>query len=1048
MQFSPIGFSLVALDGSFLRVNPALCDFLGREPEELLGGAWQEVTHPEDLAADEQLAAEVLAGERDGYRMLKRFVRPDGTVLWGDLAVGSVRGVDGAVQCFIGQVVDVTRQHTAQQALTRSQEQYRLLAENASDLVFRCTAGMDWQWVSPSAQQVLGWNPDDLVGQSVVEIVHPDDVALVLDAGRRSEAGEPVTCRARLRRRGGAWRRMSITARPMFDRDGRLLGRVGSARAVDAEQATRAALMEHYDFLRLVIDSELDPRAFVSPVRDSAGTIVDLRYEDVNRAALQQMHLDRADLVGTTMLALDPLQRSSGLFERYVQAWESGEAVEVSDFPVASPEHTSWLDVSAVRVGDRLSITWRDVSERHAQQAALAASEQRYRLLTEHSSDIVAQADEHGVLRWVSDSVRDRLGWEPADLIGVPISNLVEPEYVPVLRIAHHGLHHGEAQHVRLPIRHHDGSGRWFDILIKPQRDPDGTVVGRISSWRDVHDEHLAQQQLRQSQAQYRLIAENAAEVVLLLDRAGHVTWLSPSVERLTGWAQRDLSGDQGWDLVHDADRTAVRAIISAVADGTDSGGTAARFRTPSGGYEYWHLDVRRISDTPGSAMVVTMRNVNEEFRAQQEARAQNARRRAVLDSMLDPHVLLEAVRDETGDIVDFMYADANDAACDYMRMSRDELIGATLIGLLPGHRGSDLFARYVHTVESGMPLIIDDYEYPHDIIAEPRHYDMRAVKINDGLSFTWRDITDRSVLAQQLAHSEERFRLIATNTSDIIVVADPTGALEWVSPSLTAVLGWTPAQWIGHRPDEFLHPDDLAHARQTRTTVAGGNPSTVRARLRDVNGGYHWMESRGAPLTDAQGNVVGVTAAITIIDDRVAWEETLKHRASHDPLTGLLTRDEAYRRLGAMLSHSPRTGTKTYLAFIDLDDLKTVNDTLGHLAGDELLRITAQRIRTLLRDGDHVARIGGDEMLLILTGVQNTDSAVSLMTRLLATVNAPHEFRAGKTLTPRMSIGLTEIIPNDDIDDAVQRGDQAMYQAKAAGGNQIRVAPDPGADR
>jgi diguanylate cyclase (GGDEF)-like protein len=189
----------------------------------------------------------------------------------------------------------------------------------------------------------------------------------------------------------------------------------------------------------------------------------------------------------------------------------------------------------------------------------------------------------------------------------------------------------------------------------------------------------------------------------------------------------------------------------------------------------------------------------------------------------------------------------------------------------------------------------------------------------------------------------------------------------------------------------------------------------------------------------DAHGTVQGATAVITIIDDRVAWEEALRHRASHDPLTGLLTRDEAYRRLAAMLSHAPRTGVRTFLAFLDLDNMKSVNDTFGHTVGDELLRVTAQRIQTMLRDGDQIARIGGDEMLIILSGMQGTDAALTLMNQLLDATGKPHTFE-GHTLYPRMSIGLAEITPGDDIEQAVHRADTAMYEAKTGGGQQVKV--------
>jgi diguanylate cyclase (GGDEF)-like protein/PAS domain S-box-containing protein len=448
---------------------------------------------------------------------------------------------------------------------------------------------------------------------------------------------------------------------------------------------------------------------------------------------------------------------------------------------------------------------------------------------------------------------------------------------------------------------------------------------------------------------------------------------------------------------------------------------------------------MRRTSTSVDAELVAALRDVNDEVVARRLADTEAARRVALLNSMFDPHVMLQAVRDEHGTIVDFVYADANDAACDYNQTTRDELVGTSLMALLPGHSGTGLFDSYCHTVETGEPLVLDDYVYPHEILDEPRHFDIRAVKVEDALSFTWRDVTERSLLSEQLAASEERFRLIATNTSDIIGVADTHGILEWVSPSVTRALGWLPDQLESRGVYEIVHPDDMQVVLTGQADVAQGREGSVRARVRDVHGIYHWTEVRAAPIIGADGTIMGITAAVSIIDDRVAWEESLRHQASHDPLTGLLNREEMYKRLASMLSHPPRTGIRTFLAFLDLDNLKATNDKFGHAAGDELLRTVARRIRMMLRDGDQIARIGGDELLVILPGVQDPDAALYLANRLLDAVSTPHTF-GEQTLRPRMSIGLAEVHPGDDIENVIRRADTAMYQAKADGGNQVHL--------
>jgi diguanylate cyclase (GGDEF)-like protein/PAS domain S-box-containing protein len=491
---------------------------------------------------------------------------------------------------------------------------------------------------------------------------------------------------------------------------------------------------------------------------------------------------------------------------------------------------------------------------------------------------------------------------------------------------------------------------------------------------------------------------------------------------------------------VHPEDTAQIRESMTTVLEGAASAEVEARLRTRHGDHRYWHIAMRRTSVGLDSELVAALRDVNAEVLARKAAETEASRRAALLNSMFDPHVVLQAIRDEAGTIVDFVYTEANDAACEYNQTPRDELVGSSLMQLLPGHEGTGLFDAYCNTVNTGEPLVLDDFVYPHEILAEPRRYDIRAVKVGDALSYTWRDVTERSLLTEQLAASEERFRLIATNTSDIICVADTHGILEWVSPSVDRALGWQPDRLQGRDIYEFVHPGDMDTVLRGQAEVATGREGAVRARVRDANGLYHWTEVRAAPILGADNAIMGITAAVSVIDDRVAWEEALRHQASHDPLTGLLTREEVYKRLASMLSHAPRTGIRTFLVFTDLDNLKATNDEFGHAAGDELLRTVAQRIRSMLRSGDQIARIGGDELLVILPGVQNDATALHLAHRLLAAVSAPHSF-GGNILRPRMSIGLAEVRAGDDVEAAVHKADQAMYEAKAAGGNQVRLA-------
>lgn len=242
MQNAPVGMNLTAPDGTFLRVNPAMCKFLGRDEATLMGTTWQAITHPDDLAEDLALARAVAAGERDSYRLTKRFTWPDGSVVWGDLAVSGVRDDTGTFQFYIAQVVDVTELVKKREDLTQSQEHYRLLAEHTSDVILR-VEGSRLAWVSPSVTEVLGWTPDEVLGRRIEEFLDPWQWPAVVAALRTDDSAQNgrASGKFRVRRRLDTWLWMDASARWSRFADDQIVT-VVRLRNVDDEVRARTAL--------------------------------------------------------------------------------------------------------------------------------------------------------------------------------------------------------------------------------------------------------------------------------------------------------------------------------------------------------------------------------------------------------------------------------------------------------------------------------------------------------------------------------------------------------------------------------------------------------------------------------------------------------------------------------------------------------------------------------------------------------------------------------------------------------------------------------------
>lgn len=797
--------------------------------------------------------------------------------------------------------------------------------------------------------------------------------------------------------------------------------------------------------LRAVLESTPDPTAILRAVR-AAGTVADWHFVEANEALCRHVDRERDQVVGHRLTEVQP-QTDSERIRLYSSVLDTGDELVWRDveFVRYSDGAVIVVDFRCHRIDDNtLSMTFRDVSDRARAEQALRQSEERFRTAMAASPIGFCLVGPEGQFLQVNDALCQFLGRDEATVLASTWQEITHPDDLELDLSLVEEVLRGDRDTYRIRKRYlrPDGAVRWGDLAVGCVRAADGSVVHFISQITDITDWVVASAEVSASQEQYRLLAENASDLVFRSDSDLRLTWVSPSITALLGLTPGDVVGRSVIELIFPEDLPRLRRAAAETADG-EAITYRARFRTAWETTKWLAITARAVFDDDG--VLVGRIGSGRDIDAEQEALAALTEQRdfltAVIDSELDARVFVAPVRDGSGRIVDLVYREANPLACRYLDVPAEKLLGAQMLEIFPGQRDSGLFDRYVTALETGRSLTVDDMPLVSDVVGTPQWIGLRAVVVGDTLSVTWRTVTERHTAQALLAESEERFRLLAHNVSDIVSLAGPDGALQWVSPSVERVLGWRPEEWVGRPIDNCVHPDDLDSLRQRRSAVASGSELTGRTRLRDREGAYHWVYSRATPFLDADGTPRGVIAVLTIIDDQVAHEEALAHQATHDQLTGLLNRKEVYRRLTALLSHDARRGSRTFVAFIDLDNLKAVNDLLGHAAGDELLRVVARRIGERLRDEDLVARVGGDELLVVLPGIVDEHAAVSLMQELLARVGEPHTGDDGHLLQPRMSIGLTEVRAHEGVETAVHRADTAMYAAKNAGGNRVRLA-------
>jgi diguanylate cyclase (GGDEF)-like protein/PAS domain S-box-containing protein len=288
--------------------------------------------------------------------------------------------------------------------------------------------------------------------------------------------------------------------------------------------------------------------------------------------------------------------------------------------------------------------------------------------------------------------------------------------------------------------------------------------------------------------------------------------------------------------------------------------------------------------------------------------------------------------------------------------------------------------------------------------------------------------------LTEQAAQAEGEAKLAALvrNASDVIAVVDLESTISYVSPSSSKVLGAAPEDLIASRFTDLIHPDDIGHFVRVLTTTSPDGEQAVSVRVRRDGLDQIHAEGEIRNLLD-DPTVGGLIVTIRDVTDRRLLEEQLTHQALHDSLTGLANRRLFADRLAhALQRRGDRMEPQTVL-FIDLDDFKTVNDSLGHGPGDAVLAAIGSRIGGLLRAGDTVARVGGDEFAVLIESATVAE-AQEAADRLNESISQPIDL-GEVTVQINASIGITQAIPGEvTAQEALRNADLAMYWAKESG--------------
>ena len=630
-------------------------------------------------------------------------------------------------------------------------------------------------------------------------------------------------------------------------------------------------------------------------------------------------------------------------------------------------------------------------------------------------------------------------------VIGRNIASIVAPVHRDAFLALNDRIMRGESGNLEFEVLGLKGGHRWLETHAVPMRSGEGQITGLLGVTRDITDSKRTHEALKESEERLKEAQRIAHLGNWELDIATATVKCSDEVFAILGLAatKATISREEMQNAIHPDDREGVALAMSASIKNRRPFDIVHRLRATESGAEYVREIGRTIYGEDGSALRVvgTIQDVTLDKLNEAMLRESEERFRTVADFNYD-----------------WEYWRGPDREILYLSPSCERISGYAAMEFIAD---PDLLERIVHPDDRhAMDLHLmgyqDDIEHSLDVRIIRKDGGMRWIAHGcrpvfgkngefKGRRVSNRDITERKQAETALMETKERLALALDASALSIWDFDIVNGIVHLDARWARIIG-APVGATAVTVTDLMqgtHESDVDRLAKAATSTANGSNQTFQEefRYRTAAGDWKWIRCTGRIIArDADGRAVRAIGTNLDITDYKNAEEQIRLLAYYDNLTELPNRRLLLDRLTQALSQAKRFGRALAIMFLDLDNFKTINDTLGHEAGDELLKEVASRLAGSVRVGDTVSRQGGDEFVIVLPEIAQASDAAGVATKIAEALRRPVHV-AGQELYVTGSIGISvhPVDGDDDAQELMKKAYIAMYAAKKAGRDTYR---------